>query len=97
MCIKLNFICELKCRLPFLKFGIPVHEIGHILGMWHEQQRWDRDQYIRILYDNVGYYSAQFAKFRTVSYGVPYDYGSVLHYAPKVMFYFTNQDVGNTI
>ena len=90
MCIKLNFIYELKCRLPFLKFGIPVHEIGHILGMWHEQQRWDRDQYIRILYDNVGYYSAQFAKFRTVSYGVPYDYGSVLHYAPKVMFYFTN-------
>ena len=74
-----------KSHIPiFFQFGIPVHEIGHVLGMWHEQQRWDRDEYIRVLYENLGYYSGQFAKFPTVSYGVPYDYGSVLHYSPKV-------------
>ncbi len=64
--------------------GISVHEIGHVLGMWHEQQRSDRDNYVDVLYENLGFHSGQFVKFPTNSYGVPYDYSSVLHYSGKV-------------
>ena len=61
-----------------------MHEIGHALGMWHEQQRADRDDHIRILYENLGSYVSQFAKLSTVDYGVPYDPQSVMHYSAKV-------------
>jgi hypothetical protein len=58
-----------------------AHELGHALGLWHEHQRSDRDQYITIDLDNVPENAR--GNFNIIS-GIPlvgeYDFGSIMHY-----------------
>ncbi|KAE9554392.1 hypothetical protein FO519_002384 [Halicephalobus sp. NKZ332] len=68
-----------------VEHDIVVHELMHTLGLWHEHMRNDRDNFIKVHYENIetAYYP-QFDKIPTnesTTYGVTYDYRSVMHYA----------------
>ena len=32
---------------------VMMHELGHVIGFYHEHQRADRNEYVEILWDNV--------------------------------------------
>ncbi|KAL6104631.1 mep1b [Pungitius sinensis] len=61
------------------------HEFLHALGFWHEQSRADRDDYVKIMWDRIS--DGKQHNFNTYndntssSLGVPYDYGSMMHYS----------------
>ncbi|KAK6748609.1 hypothetical protein RB195_001309 [Necator americanus] len=67
------------------KFGIVVHELGHVVGFWHEHTRPDRDQYVDIFYKSIQPgqdYNFEKSKPEEVdSLGEPYDFNSIMHYA----------------
>ena len=64
-------------------FSSTVHEIGHVLGFWHEQSRPDRDQYVNIHEDNIlpGMEANFDIKTDVNSLGVTYDFNSIMHYS----------------
>ena len=36
-------------KIITIKYGnTPLHEVMHALGWWHEQQRGDRDQHVKL-------------------------------------------------
>ncbi|XP_075158663.1 hatching enzyme 1.2-like [Haematobia irritans] len=65
------------------KPGTTIHELMHALGFLHEQNREERDSYVNIQYQNIQPSAmSNFDKAaRTQAFGVPYDYGSVMHYS----------------
>ncbi|KIH45431.1 astacin, partial [Ancylostoma duodenale] len=64
--------------------GTAAHEIGHAIGFFHTQSRHDRDNFITFNVQNVKPdWVDQFTKQTTATnenYGIPYDYGNIMHY-----------------
>lgn len=72
------------------RHGTLLHEIAHTLGIWHEQSRPDRDQYIKVRPENMGCCSSNFRKMSSShinSLGFDYDLESMMHYG---MYAFSN-------
>src|SRR5215471_15198063 len=61
-----------------------VHELGHVLGFHHEHQRWDRDNYIAVHYENIKQGRAsdydRIEQTNWIVSSTPYDYQSIMHY-----------------
>ncbi len=67
-------------------FGIAAHEIGHAIGLIHEHQRFDRDLYVDVMYNNIksAYYKDFDIVFNSMSYGT-FDFNSIMLYASYVI------------
>ncbi|KAK6730525.1 hypothetical protein RB195_007156 [Necator americanus] len=64
-----------------VRIEIVLHELIHVIGLWHEHQRHDRDKYVKVHYKNVDKrYLDAFYKVYGTSYNLPYDYKSIMHY-----------------
>nr|XP_014344695.1 PREDICTED: astacin-like metalloendopeptidase isoform X2 [Latimeria chalumnae] len=61
--------------------GVIQHEFNHVMGFYHEQSRKDRDLYVQIIWDNISKgQEHNFVERNLETFGLPYDYHSVMHY-----------------
>jgi len=73
-------------RNDCLLHGNILHQLMHALGFFHMHTATDRDNYVTINWDNIEpgrkiFFFIQSATL-TTSFGVPYDYDSIMHWGP---------------
>lgn len=61
--------------------GTVIHEFGHAMGLFHEQTRPDRDNYVQIQWANIpaDWQSQYQIRSGSAGYGA-YDFDSIMHY-----------------
>ncbi|KAH3793636.1 hypothetical protein DPMN_147151 [Dreissena polymorpha] len=74
-------------RQKCMTLPIILHEIGHAIGLYHEQMRADRDNYLTVNYEYINQENHnQFDKLNASEYldfNKPYDYQSIMHYGKR--------------
>ena len=64
--------------------GTILHEMGHVIGLWHEHERSDRNTYVTVNYNNV--IKGSWSNFELLGDNAQnltlYDYASVMEYPP---------------
>jgi len=67
------------------KLGTVMHEMMHAIGFLHEQNRWERDDYVSVRFQNISPGREnnfdKSSKGETDGQGIDYDYTSVMHYS----------------
>jgi hypothetical protein len=83
-----------KCGEPEI-----FHEVFHVMGFFHEQNRFDRNHFVKILWENIDEkYWPQFERFPEESFPevfldpnrMPFSYNTFMLYGPRV--FSTNGD-----
>jgi len=68
---------ETKC----VSLGVIIHELMHTLGFDHEHQRRDRDDFIKVHFENIEEDSEEsYIITANTLVQTPYDYESIMHY-----------------
>lgn len=71
---------------PYCSTGNTIHEIGHAIGLWHEQSRVDRGQFITINYENIesgmdhNFYTYEYQGFDGAELTTNLDFNSIMMY-----------------
>jgi tolkin protein len=69
---------------PLCLVGQVIHELGHIIGFYHEHSRVDRDDHVTINFNNISDELLEQYEImdnpQTGYYGVQYDLFSIMHY-----------------
>ncbi|XP_069830370.1 hatching enzyme 1.2-like [Dendropsophus ebraccatus] len=67
-----------------IKYPLIQHELIHVLGFFHEHTRNDRDQYIKVLWDNISPDDrSNFEIDAGNTLKLPYGYNSIMHFDSK--------------
>ncbi|PSN30375.1 hypothetical protein C0J52_25315 [Blattella germanica] len=76
---------ELNLGTGCFSLGTVEHELLHAWGFYHQQSATERDDYVTIHWENIQSGTENnFEKYsasQITSFGVPYDYTSVMHYS----------------
>lgn len=81
--------------------GSLLHELGHVIGFWHEQSRPDRDSHVNVDKNAIeegrlyNFYKSSWQYVDTKN--VSYDVSSIMHYSATVSYSLPTFNIENNI